>query len=343
MLSMAGRVPIHPRDLAAQRIRRVPLLEALIAIFINRLLSELRRGRHHAYVTREEDLPCLRGKLLIDRHVRRNVAKREQLHVAYDEFTDDTRLNQILKAATRRLLSISASPPNQQRIREALIELADVTDRTIRADEFDRMHLNRATQRFQDLVDFARLVLLQRVPSPTHGRISAFSLLFPMEQLFEEFIGVMIRRHAERFGFNRQDVHLQASGRKRWLLRESRDGRRFQLRPDVVVDGEDGVPRLILDTKWKRLRADEIDRRNGVARSDIYQLYAYTNRYACPDSVLLYPAVAGATAKTYTLEDDPRGLQIRTAFIDVSRDLMAERREFLDDLCDSLRPSSLVS
>lgn len=46
---------------------------------------------------------------------------------------------------------------------------------------------------------------------------------------------------------------------------------------------------LVIDTKWKRIAAQIDDARQGVSQSDVYQLMAYAQIYACDRVMLLYP------------------------------------------------------
>ncbi len=64
--------------------------------------------------------------------------------------------------------------------------------------------------------------------------------------------------------------------------------RRFLTRPDIIVSRQ-GVPELIIDTKWKRLATRGEDPKQGVAQADVYQLMAYGRLYRCPQVMLLYP------------------------------------------------------
>jgi 5-methylcytosine-specific restriction enzyme subunit McrC len=60
------------------------------------------------------------------------------------------------------------------------------------------------------------------------------------------------------------------------------------MRPDIVIS-HSGVPVLIIDTKWKRLKGAIDDPKRGVGQADIYQMMAYSQVYACPHVMLLYP------------------------------------------------------
>ena len=331
MLSLTRRVPIRPRDLAALRLQRMPLLEALIAIFVERLLDELRKGRDHAYVRREENLPYIKGKLLLRQHIRQNAAHGERVFVGYDDFVSDTWLNRILKAACRRLLAVAASPGTQQRLREAILRLADVEDVEIQKHHFCEVHFTRNTERFRTLVAFAQMVLRRMTPTPSRGGDESFSLLFPMETLFEAFIAAFMRRYSRELGLAPESIHAQATGHRRWLLETPARRPRFQLKPDIVVDDGAGGVRLILDTKWKRLKSDVEDSKNGVSQSDLYQLYAYAHRYESPDNVLLFPRVAGVSPKTYLVVGAEKKA-LRVEFVNLSRDLRRERRAFAQEL-----------
>lgn len=332
MLAFTRNIPIHERDLASLRLRKMPLLEALLRIFVESLLRELRRGIEHDYVRREANSRFVRGKLLLSEHARRNAARKDRVYVAYDEFLPDTILNRILKAACRRLIAFTALARTRQRLSEALLYLAAARDSPIRPHHFKTISLDRNEDRFRELLEFCRIVLFDSTAAPAAGASNTFSLLFPMEVLFEEFIARFIWRHAERFGYARPQVHIQAANRSKWLLRDSGGGWRFRLKPDIILGGgEHKSPRLILDTKWKRLKADVEDSKNGVRQADLYQMYAYAHRYGSADNVLLYPRVDGATAKKYHLAGED-GKVIRVEFINLNRDLRKDQAAFGEEL-----------
>jgi 5-methylcytosine-specific restriction enzyme subunit McrC len=332
MLSLTKNLPLEERDLADQKLRRLPLLEMMIRIFLKRLLTELRRGRDQSYLYRQENLPILKGKLLTTQHLRLNLARHDRFYVGYDEFVADTLLNRILKSACRRLLGVSTNAANQQLAREAILDLADVDDVKIERGDFERVQLTRSSERFRVLVSFSELVLTDRSPEPSVGGRSTFSLLFPMEKLFEEFVGEFIRRHATALGTHRSNVHVQAVRRHRWLLKTTHGTGRFRMRPDVLIERRKGQTRFILDTKWKRLKRDAEDPKNGVAQADMYQLFAYAHRYLSADNVLLFPRVPGVTPKQYRLQDDELQRTIRVEFIDLNRDLAKATNDLVREL-----------
>lgn len=333
MLSFTRLIPFEERELAALALQRMPLMEALLNLFATRLLHELRCGIDHAYVRREENLPCIKGKIVMNRHLLVNSAHQERFYVGYDEFFQDTPLNQILKATSRRLIFAATSTETQRLLMETTAIFDEVGDIIPDTHHFDRVHLHRNNERFQPLLDFCRLVWQGMSPNPSVGESRTFSMLFPMEQLFEQFIACCVKRYAGEFGFERRDVRIQSKSFTRYLLREASDNtRKFKLQPDLLITNGKQSPKLILDTKWKCLKADVEDRKNGVPQADMYQMYAYANRFDCADNVLLYPDVTGVTPKTYLLEGAQKRIRVETINLNLDFSELSGRYQFRREL-----------
>lgn len=332
MLSLTKKIPIAERDMAGLTVKKLPLLEALMSSFAEKLIFELGRGLDSAYVHHQENTAVLKGKLLLNEQIRRNAAHREMFFVAFDEFVTDTWLNRILKAASTKLLFASRSDAVQKRLREALLMMTDVSDVAVGLYHFENVNLTRNNERFRPLLDFCRMFFQNEAPTPESGQWRTFSLLFPMDQLFEEFLANFICRYSNDLGILREEIHPQSRGCGKWLAREKADGEqsyRFRVKPDLLIGTIGQPPRLILDTKWKVLQSD--DYVQGISQSDIYQLYAYAHRYDCSDNVLLYPAMPGLSNREYFLEET-NGKRIRIELINMNRDLHRERNAFKQEL-----------
>ncbi len=127
-----------------------------------------------------------------------------------------------------------------------------------------------------------RLLVAVRRGLPRRYVGHGFSLLFPMYELFERFVGRCLLRAVAR-----SSVCLQDTGHS--ALRDA-EGRLFDLQPDVVIKTQTGP--IVLDTKWKAL--DNADGRQlGVAQDDVYQILMYGQAYSAERLVLLYPWHSG--------------------------------------------------
>ena len=334
MLAVGGSIPVRERDLAGLSVLRESLLEVFITAFVLRLQHELRSGVDRSYHDVEESCPFLRGKLRVADQVRRNAAHKERFEVRYAVFGVDTVINRIIRASCRRLRAMSRRLANRNALQHAIQLLEDVDDSTVSINDFQRLTFTRSSERFRPLLDFCRLLFERRSPTQAADRrISTFSLLFPMETVFEAYVAGLIRGNAERLGCARRDVHVQAAGRHEFLMRSETNRRLYALRPDIVIDDDEGA--LILDTKWKRL-----DKRGAgiVAKpstADVYQLYAYATRFEARRSILLFPKVPGAKPRTLRLEDSVNQ-ELLVRFLDLDRDLKLEESALLAELDEML-------
>lgn len=339
MLTLSGDIPVEERDLAGLSTQN-SILDVLITIFARRLLDQLRRGVDHAYIHHEENQSLLKGKLLFSQHIRHNAAHQERVFVGFDNFVADTPLNRILKATCRRLVNLTRAETSLKLLRELLAVLDEVSDITVALHHFAAIHLTRNNERFGTLLSFCKMILLGQNPAPAAGKERTFSLLFPMEQLFEAFIAAVISRHAAYFGFERSTIHIQAAGRQEHLLRREESGRPiFLMKPDILIgQPASPQPRMILDTKWKCLKTTDQDRKNNISQSDIYQLYAYATHYRCLNNILLYPQIEGVDNSSHTLLAEERlpaqtgKTRIRIAQVNLNHDLRKHQERFRAEL-----------
>lgn len=291
MLSVALDLEISEGDIAKVATQNHGILEVLIRLFCDKLFAQVHRGLVRRYEGREENLPLLRGRLDVKEQVRLNAANPERLYCRFDEFQEDNPLNQILKAAVRLLLKASRELTNQRQLAELMLIFEGVSDVPRHSLPWHRIAFDRLNERYRPSYKLAQLFLTNTPPDVSGGGVQGFSLFFEMNSLFEEYVGRIARRVFRPEGFQ---VALQ--GPQRYLAIDEASKRDvFAMKPDVV-GLKDRLPLWIMDTKWKELSQEEA--KEGVSQSDLYQMYAYANCYACNDVVLVYPhhANMGPTA-----------------------------------------------
>ena len=280
MLAVAWDLDLTHGELATLEAQRTDFLECFIRLFAERLLAAVRRGLPRRYLVHTEDLALLRGKIDIVRQLTHLSVRPDRLACRFDELSENTPLNRVLKAAVSRLAHITRSASNARRLAELLSRFEFVGDTSSPLRETVRM--DRTNTAFHGLYRLAKFFLERHWQSTTRGdATTGFSLLFPMNDLFEAFVGRTLR-HAIAL-----PVHLQHGGRH--ALVSEKGGSLFALRPDIVVDGTDGS--IILDTKWKHLEPG--DAKIGVKQSDVYQMIAYAHAYKARHLVLIYPLCNG--------------------------------------------------
>lgn len=259
------------------------LLEIVISAFCGRLFEAVRRGLPRQYLPMEGDLGALRGRLDVKRQFTTLASAPQLIACRYDELGPDIALNQVMKAVVRFLLGVSRSAANQRLLREVLLIFADVRDLPASELRWDQIALDRTNAYWADLVAMAKFLLSQRYQDVSGRGQQGFALLFPMNTLFEEYIGRTLRNALRPDG-----VHVRLQGPRGFVLRDEGGAQRFATKPDIVIF-QDGSPALIVDTKWKQLSSALDDARRGVAQADVYQMLAYARVYNVGRLMLLYP------------------------------------------------------
>ena len=260
-------------------IRRLDMFEAFVHLFLTSVVLLTQRGLARAYRTREANLPCLRGRILFPPHVRENLIDRSRFYVGYDEFTADRPANRLIHLALRRLMGVVRHPVNRQRVRQLRIVFSDVPPSTNLDDDWARHRVDRSMRHYDTVMPWVGLFLFGHGFGTFAGPHVNRALLFPMEEVFEDFVTAAVRRQQRRFA-------VRAQGPMRPLATHGAGKDAFWLKPDIVLM-EHGQVRFILDAKWKRLDPDAAN--HGVSQDDAYQLFAYGRRYGCRRVVLVYP------------------------------------------------------
>ena len=284
MLAVALNLKVDLGSITDLAWQRETLLEIFIRIFCNKLTEAVRKGMPRRYVEHEDDLSALRGRLNVGRQFTRHAVNPSRLACRFDVFSDDTALNRIMKAAVVHLSRMSRSSANQQRLHELAFVYADIAEILPSALRWDEVTIDRTNRRWQELLDMARLFLLNRYQTTTGGTDQGTALLFEMNTLFEEYIGRLISRTLAGTDLT---VSLQG-GRLFCLSADTSERGLFQTKPDILIRRA-GTVTHVIDTKWKRISSRIDDPKQGVSQSDVYQMMAYAQLYHAPRLTLLYP------------------------------------------------------
>ena len=263
------------------------LLEVVVRYFADALLLETHRGLPRRYVPHEEDLPSLRGRINVTRQFSVLAVRPDRLASRFDALSSDIPLLQIMSACVRFLMRRTRNQETKRRLGELRFVMSEVSDVPLGSLPWQAVSINRTNYRWKTLFDIAQL-LLKRDWQATHRDPEAsegLSLLFPMNDLFEGYIDVLLRREASLH--NGVEIKAQ-SGLKNCVTDQATGRGYFQTKPDfLIISG--GKVRVVVDTKWKRIDAAAQDAKHGVKQGDVYQMIAYSRLYDCPELTLLYP------------------------------------------------------
>lgn len=262
-------------------LERFEMWEAFYYLFLRSVVRLAQRGLARRYRTVENDLPFLRGRIRFPEHLRRNAVNRARFFVAYDEFSANRPANRLIRTTLDRLAARAKRPRNLQLLHGLRTVFADIPPSAQPEVDWERRLVDRSMRHYGEVLPWVRLLLFHHGLATFAGKHRNRALLFPMEEVFEDFVTASFRRHPSGFGVYDQ-------GPQRPLV-ETPDGKGlFYMKPDIsLLSG--GAPAFILDAKWKRLTAPAEDPKLGIVQSDLYQLFAYGKQYRVPEVALIYP------------------------------------------------------
>jgi 5-methylcytosine-specific restriction enzyme subunit McrC len=263
---------------------KMPLWEIFIGIFIEEIEELVRQGLQKCYTLEEENSSFLRGKLLINQQLSKNRVHQERFAIAYDAFLENTAPNRVLKAAILALQTRSRTSANQIKLRQLrfIFDQVPVSTHPIEDLAIARRS-DRRFDRYATALQWAEVLLRGQSWVGQSGAAVNVSLLFPMEQLFEAYVSAGIRKYRPHYEVIMQD-------RSHYLVVNHAGQQRFGLRPDLVLRRQNQT--IVLDTKWKWIDATNTTQHYGIEQSDLYQLYAYGQKYGVREVYLIYPQSA---------------------------------------------------
>ena len=241
--------------------------------------SALLQGVLQGYVTTDDALTVVRGRIRVTDQMARHPGLLLPLEVRYDDYSADIVENQILRSALHRMSLVPRMPDAlRRRLAHLSARLDGVRILTAgAATPFWRS--SRLNARYHPALHLAELVLQTTGLGTSAGGQPVASFVINMATVFEDFLTIALRESFARISFGRTD------GQFRTHLDENEA---IDVRPDVV-HVVDKASRAVLDAKYKLSDAE-----GGYPVSDMYQMHAYCTVLGLECGYLVY---AGSRAE----------------------------------------------
>ena len=199
--------------------------------------------------------------------------------------------NQLIKSTLLKLNSITKSHYNRKSILQLLHHFDPVKESIDLVSDFRKAgSSNRLFLTYKQAISWSEVFLMNKSFTNFSGNSKNLAILFPMERIFEDYVGYLIKTYADGYEIKTQDKSY-------YLVHNHKDKTKFRLKPDIVATNEINNEQIIFDTKWKLLDESKEKQNYNISQSDMYQLYAYGKKYDLknglstePKLVLLYPS-----------------------------------------------------
>lgn len=255
MLMYAYDVKLSNEQIASCANQKHTILEVFIQMFANGLLQELKKGLYKEYLTKQDNLPVLKGKYLINENLKYNFTK-NKIYCEYDEFSENNSLNQFFLYAVKYLQKFVK---DKKLLKQCELIFDEVEYKQVDINKLN-IHFDRLNVRFKISFEIALLLLRQSIPLFNQDKKS-FAFLFDMNVLFEKFIARMVKELDNNAKIQNQDNFGDLT-----------------LKPDIILENQ------IIDTKYKKIKSIE-----DIKQSDKLQAFSYGINYKVDNVMLLYP------------------------------------------------------
>ena len=278
------------------------------------------RGLLHGYLTEEEALHTVRGRIMFAEQIRRRFDIPLPVEVRYDEFTDDILENRLVKAAAARLGRM------RLRSRDARVGLgrtAAILDNVSAVDfppnNVPDVPFDRLNEHYRVVVGLSRLILRHSAFESDRGQVRAAGFLMDMNKVFQEFVTQALRESLEVSAYTFGERNIPSL---------DEDGI-VSLKPDLVWR-EGSSWTFVGDAKYKDLTAEH------APNADLYQLLAYVTALDLPGGMLIY-AKGERDAATHRVRRSNKRLEIAALDLSGTLDDVLKRVQSLANNVRALR------
>ena len=300
------------------------LLAAILALGIG---IQRRRGFERDYEEVQDNLHTVHGRIAMRETMRLRMDTPATVSCIYDEYSENTYKNQILKAAAKSLVdSPEVDLERRRELRERLLDLRDVDNIDPSRIEWSRLQYHRNNGDYQLLMNVCYMVVRKLLLTQDDGesRLASFVDSQGLHALYEKFVLEYFRKEHPELNASNKEIDRKVSDDAPAFLPH--------LYSDIAL--EHGNKVLIVDTKCYGTILQINYDREIFSPAHINQLTSYVVHEAYGSSLdvqgmLLYALTDNAAALNESWDEVGHRFHVRT--LDLGQDFSGIAAQ-LDDV-----------
>ena len=235
-------------------------------ILVRGVNTQIKRGLNRDYITNEEILSSIKGKINVSESIKTQSIVRRQLVCSYDDFSTDTKVNQIIKTTLQLLLRGDITSAQKKEIRKILVFFENVSSLDVYTIDW-KLNYNRNNQTYQMLISICQLVIKGMLQTQSDGSVRLMDYVDEqrMSRLYEKFILEYYRREWKELTASAIQIP--------WQLDDGYDEMLPVMQTDITL--ENGEKTLIIDAKYyAHTMQTRFDKRT-FHSGNLYQIFTY--------------------------------------------------------------------
>lgn len=233
--------------------------------------AQLKQGLYKEYISKEEPLAILRGKLNINGTIKEKLNRRQTIYCEFDELSEDNVYNRILLKTILTLIKERNISRKRKNALKSLVpffcNVQTIECESIRWSTLTFQRSNRSYRMLMNICNFILGGMLLTTESGTY-RMATFSDEH-MNRLFERFVLEYFRAHHKHIKANAEKIDWNIDNEQGITCTDFLPS----MQTDIVLRKGDKV--LIIDTKYYGKILRSIHEEESISSGNLYQIYSY--------------------------------------------------------------------
>lgn len=300
------------------------------AILIKGISSQLKRGLGQEYVSKTETLSALRGKIDVSESIKMMTMLRNQMVCIYDEFSVNSRMNQIIKATVKLLMHANISKERKKELKKQMLFFSEVTEIDLNTIDWN-IRYNRNNQTYRMLISICYLVVKGLLQTKSDGTVCLMDFLDEqrMCRLYEKFILEYYRKEYPEIRANASQIS--------WQLDTDMSDMLPVMQTDIMLSRGDSI--LIIDAKYySNIMQTQFDTYS-IHSGNLYQMFTYVKNKEIEladkphvvSGMLLYAKTDETLLPNQIYQMSGNEISVKTLNLDCDFEKIAEQ---LDEIVD---------
>ena len=240
--------------------------ELCAAILSKGITLQLKRGLSREYIENTEALSSLRGRIEISESIKTQSAMRKQLVCSYDEFSENSYMNRIIKTTMELLLRSDIAKSRKKELRKVLVYFCNIDRLDVHSINW-KIQYNRNNQTYRMLISICYLVIKGLLQTTTDGTTRLMDFLDEqrMCRLYEKFILEYYRKEFPQLSASASQIP--------WALDDGVDIMLPVMQSDITLTRGTNV--LIIDAKYYTHTTQAQFDVHTLHSGNLYQIFTY--------------------------------------------------------------------
>jgi len=240
--------------------------ELCAAILSKGVSLQLKRGLGREYIENSESLSSVRGRIEISESIKTRSLLKRQLVCSYDDFSENSYMNRIIKTTMVLLLHADIAPLRKKELRKLLVYFGNVDLLDVHTINW-KIQYNRNNQTYRMLISVCYLVIKGLLQTNTDGTTRLMDFLDEqrMCRLYEKFILEYYRKEFPKLTVNASQIP--------WALDDGINDMLPVMQTDIMLSQANKV--LIIDAKYYGHTTQTQYDIHTLHSANLYQIFTY--------------------------------------------------------------------